>query len=52
MVEKPLVPFEKLTAEIGNFEAAKADTSGYLRCVSRENREGKIKNVRTERGIK
>lgn len=49
MVKKTSVPFEKLTAEIGNFEASEADTSGDLRYVSRETREGKVKNVRTER---
>lgn len=47
MVKKTLVPFEK--AEIVNSEASEADTSGDLRYVSCETREGKVKNVRTER---
>lgn len=49
MVKKTSVRFEKPTAEIDNFEAPEADTSGDLRYVSREIREGKVKNARTER---
>lgn len=49
MVKKTSVRFEKPTAEIDNFEAPEADTSGDLRYVSRETREGKVKNARTER---